>query len=54
MDEMALAIGERIRIDTALKDSSHVLLTLSTLEGNSEALPFPLRVNNVLRQFKLL
>ena len=54
MDEMALAIGERIRIDTALKDSSHVLLTLSTLEGNSEALPFPLRVNNVVRLFKLL
>ena len=53
MDEMALAIGEKIRIDTALKDGSHVLLTLSTLEGKSEALLFPLRVNNIVRLFKI-
>ena len=55
---MALAIGEKIRLDTlahfGLKDGSHVLLTLSTLEGKSEALPSPLRVNNVVRLFKLL
>ena len=44
MDEMALAIGEKIRLDTTLKDDSHVLLTLSTLEEISEALPSPLRV----------
>ena len=51
---MVLAIGERIRLDTGHKDNSHVLLTLSTLEGKSEALPSPLRVNNVVRLFKLL
>ena len=51
MDEMALAIGEKIRLDTcfALNDGSHVLLTLSTLEGKSGALPSPLS----LRLFKL-
>ena len=55
MDEMALAIGEKIRLDTrfALNDCSHVLLTLSTFEGKSEALPSPLSVNNVVRLFKL-
>ena len=49
MDEMALAIGKNIRLDTcfALNDGSHVLLTLSTLERKSEGLPSPLRVNNV-------
>ena len=30
MDEMALAIGEKIRLDTAPKDGFHVLLTRST------------------------
>ena len=55
MDEMALAIGKNIRLDTcfALNDGSHVLLTLSTLEGKSGALPFPLPANNVVRLFKL-
>ena len=44
MDEMALAIGEKIRLDTcfALNDGSHVLLTLSTLQGKSGVLPSPL------------
>ena len=37
---MALAIGEKI----TLKDDSHVLLTLFTLEEISEALPSPLRL----------
>ena len=42
---MALAIGEKIRFrHFTLKDDSHVLLTLSTLEEISEALPSPLRV----------
>ena len=50
---MALAIGEKIRLDTDLKDGSHLLLTLSTLEGKSGALPSPLPVNNVVRLFKL-
>ena len=56
MDEMALAIGDKIRLYTffALKDGSLVLLTLSTLEGKSEALSSPLLVNNVVRLFKLL
>ena len=56
MGEMALEIGEKIRLDPrfALKDRSHVLLTLSTLEGKSEALHSPLLVNNVVRLFKLL
>ena len=54
MDEMALAIGEKIRLDTTLKDDSHVLLTLSTLEEKSESLPSPIRVKNVVRLFKLL
>ena len=40
--------------ELGIKDGSHVLLTLSTLEGKSGALPFPLRVNNVVRLFKLL
>ena len=55
MDEMALAIGEKIKLDTcfALNEGSHVLLTLSTLEGKSGALPSPLSVNNVVRLFKL-
>ena len=54
MDEMALAIGEKIRLDTLpLKDGCHVLLTLSTVEGKSGALPSPLPVNNVVRLFKL-
>ena len=55
VDEMALVIGEKIRLDTCfpLKDGSHVLLTLSTLEGKSGALPSPLAVNNVVRLFKL-
>ena len=37
MDEMALAIGDKIRLYTffAIKDGSLVLLTLSTLEGKS-------------------
>ena len=41
MDEMALALDEKIRLDTcfALNDGSHVLMTLS--------------VNNVVRLFKL-
>ena len=48
MDEMALAIDEKIRLDRfALNDGSQVLLTLSTLERKSEGLPSPLRVNNV-------
>ena len=51
---MALAIGEKIRLDTTLKDDSHVLLTLSTLEEKSESLPSPIRVKNVVRLFKLL
>ena len=50
MDEMALAIGEKI----TLKDDSHVLLTLFTLEEISEALPSPLPVKNVVRLFKPL
>ena len=55
MDEMALAIGEKIRFrHFTLKDDSHVLLTLSTLEEKSEAVPFPLRVKNAVRLFKLL
>ena len=41
---MALAIGEKIRLDTLLSRTTHVLLTLSTLEEISEALPSPLRV----------
>ena len=57
MDEMALLIGEKIRLDTcfALNDGSHVLLTLSPLEGKSGALPSPLKKtkNNVVRLFKL-
>ena len=54
MDEMAIAIGEKIRLrHFALKDGSHVLLTLSTLEEKSGALPSPLPVNNVVRLFKL-
>ena len=53
MDEMALAIGEKIRLSFALNDGSHVLLTLSSLEGKSGALPSPLPVNNVVRLFKL-
>ena len=51
---MALASGEKIRLDTTLKDDSHVLLTLSTLEEKSESLPSPIRVKNVVRLFKLL
>ena len=52
---MALAIGEKIMLDTcfALNDGSHVLLTLSTLEGKGGALPSPLSVNNCVRLFKL-
>ena len=55
MDAMALAIGEKIRLDTcfALNDGSHVLLTLFTLEVKSGALPSPLSVNKVVRLFKL-
>ena len=55
MDEMALAIGEKIRLDTrfALNDGSHVLLTLCIFEGKSGALPSPLSVDNVVRLFKL-
>ena len=53
MDEVALAIGEKIRLDTLPpKDGSHVLLTLSTLERKSGALPSPLLVNNVIRLLK--
>ena len=53
MYEMALAIGEKLRLYTcfALKEGSHVLLTLSTLEGRREALPSPLLVKNVVRLF---
>ena len=52
---MALAIGEKIRFrHFTLKDDSHVLLTLSTLEEKSEALLSPLRVKNVVWLFKLL
>ena len=54
VDEMALAIGEEIRLDAFPSGTSHVLLTLSTLEGKSETLPFPLCVNNFVRLFKLL
>ena len=54
MDEMAIAIGEKIRLrHFALKDGCHVLLTLSTLEGKSGALPSPLPGNNVVRLFKV-
>ena len=55
MDEMALAIREKIRLETcfALNDGSHLLLSLWTLEGKSGALPSPLPVNNVVRLFKL-
>ena len=44
MNEMALAIGEKIRLNTLPSHDSRVLLTLSTLEEKSEALPSPLRV----------
>ena len=50
MDEMAIAIGEKIRLHTL---PSRTALTLSTLEGKSGALHSPLPVNNVVRLFKL-
>ena len=50
-----LVIGEKIKLDTLpSRTALTVLLTLSTLEGESEALPSPLPVNNVVRLFKLL
>ena len=50
MDEMALAIGEKIRLDTL---PSSTALTFCFLV-KSEALAFPFRVNNFVRLFKLL
>ena len=44
---------QSVRRHFALKDGSDVLLTLSTWEGKSGALPSPLPVNNVARLFKL-
>ena len=56
MDEMALAIGEKIRLDTLPSRTALTfnLQTLSALEGKSRGLPSPLPVNNVVRLFNWL